>query len=111
MKKSMITITICILACMMLVGCHGEIRDIWTGSSGRVPASVPAVDGFTIRPLNAQLIAEKQFGMRKSIQHVYADSRYYYIVDGFFGAKKSKIATVGWRVDGRTGKCLRFDRP
>jgi hypothetical protein len=110
MPKSIITTTICVLACMMLAGCHGEIREVWTGSSGRVPSSAPSVEGFKISPLEAQVIAEKQFGMRKTVQHIYADSRYYYIVDGFFGSNASKAAKAGMRLDGRTGKCQRFKR-
>jgi hypothetical protein len=111
MPKSLISTTICLLACMVLAGCHGDIRAVWTESSGRVPSSAPAVEGFKIRPLEALIIAEKEFGMRKTVQHVYADSRYYYIVDGFSGSQASKAEKSGRRVDGRTGKCQRVQLP
>ena len=111
MNQSIIKTTICMLACIMLAGCHGEIREVWTGASGRVAPSALTVEGFKISPHEAQVIAEKKFGMRKTVQHVYADSRYYYMVDGFFGSKASKSAKAGVRVDGRTGECLRFQRP
>lgn len=100
-----------LLVCLMMVGCQGDMHEVWTGGSGRVPESSPVLEGFKISPREAQAIAEKQFGMRKTVQHVYADSRYYYIVDGFFGSSRSKAAKTGVRVNGITGECVRFKRP
>lgn len=98
-----------LLACLLMVGCHGEIREVWTGGSGHVPTSAPALEGFKISPHEAQAIAQKRFGMRKTVQHVYADSRYYYIVDGLFGSSRSKAAKTGVRVNGKTGECERIE--
>lgn len=111
MKTAKPTMAIVILACMISVGCHGDMKEVWTGGSGRVPVSAPAPEGFKISPHEAQVIAEKVYGMRKTVQHVYADSRYYYIVDGFFGSSRSKASKVGVRVNGKTGEHIRFDRP
>ena len=111
MIKAKSTMAIVILACLMSSGCHGDMKEVWTGGSGRVSASVPAPEGFKISPHEAQVIAEKEYGMRKTVQHVYADSKYYYIVDGFFGSNRSKASKVGVRVDGKTGAHVRIDRP
>ena len=98
-----------ILACLILAGFHPDMNAVWIDSSGRVPVSAPAPKGFKISPHEAQVIAEKKYGMRKTVQHIYADSQYYYIVDGFFGSNHSKASNVGVRVNGMTGAHVRFD--
>lgn len=104
------TMAIMVMAFLILVGCHGDMNGVWTGDSGRVPVALSAPPGFKISPHEAQVIAEQEYGMRKTVQHVYSDSRYYYIVDGFFGASFSKSSKAGVRVDGKTGKHTRFER-
>jgi hypothetical protein len=105
------TMAIVILSCLISLGCHGDMKEVWAEGSGRVPASAPAPEGFKISPHEAQVVAEKEYGMRKTIQHVYANSQYYYIVDGFFGSSRSKASKVGVRVNGKTGAHVRIDRP
>jgi hypothetical protein len=110
MKTILFNAAIIVTVCLMIVGCHGDIHAVWNDDSGRVPVSARAPDGFKITPHDAQVIAEKELGMRKTIQHIYADSKYYYIVDGFLGSNASKAAKTGYRVDGRTGKAAKFNR-
>jgi len=105
MNKTRFNIALGFLMCLMIVGCQGDIKAVWTGESGRVPLSWPAPEGFTISPQAAQAIADKRFGMKKTVQHIYADSRDYYIVDGFFGSNHSKAAKTGVRINGKTGEC------
>jgi len=75
-----------------------------------VPESIQPVGRFRISPHEAQSIAEKEYGMRKTVQHVYSDSRYYYIIDGFFGSSRSRAAKNGVRIDGYTGECVTLER-
>jgi hypothetical protein len=91
--------------CLVIVSCHGTVKAVWTGGSGRVPLSCPAPEGFTISPQEAQAIVEKRFGVSKTVMHIYADSRDYYVVSGFFGSDNSKAAKSGVRVNGKTGEC------
>jgi hypothetical protein len=111
MRSSQILAALGLVVCLISAGCYGDIKEVWVSGSGRVPESLASVKGFSITPHEAQSIAEKEFGMRKTVQHIYADSRYYYIVDGLFGSSRSKAAKTGIRVDGKTGECERFKRP
>jgi hypothetical protein len=58
-----------------------------------------------VSPSQAQDIAELQYGRKKTIQHIYADSHYYYIVNGFAGSSPSSAIKTGVRIDGTTGEC------
>jgi len=109
MNTAIPKIAIMIVACLLSASCQSNMNEVWTGSFGRVPTSTPTPDGFIISPHDALVIAEKEYGMKKAVQHVYADSTYYYIVDGFFGSNRYKAYKTGVRVDGKSGAHKRFD--
>lgn len=97
------------LATLLAIGCQTDVKAIWTGGSGSVPASAVTPAGFTISPSEAQDIADKRFGKKKTVQHIYADSTHYYIVNGFAGSSRSSALKEGIRVNGKTGECSRMD--
>ena len=71
---------------------------------GIPPKEMPAPAGFNITPYVAHEIVWDS--KKLSLKHVwacYADSRYYYFTDTFFGTSKSRAYKVGVRVDGVSG--------
>ena len=103
--KPILAIATGILVALLSAGCHSDIKPVWRGSSGRVPASWPTPAGFTVSPSHAQDIAELHYGKKKTIQHIYADSHYYYIVNGFAGSSPSSAFKTGVIIDGISGEC------
>ena len=107
--KKIFSLALATLATLLMFGCQRDMKAIWTGGSGSVPVSCAAPTGFTISPSAAQDIADKRFGKKKTVQHIYADSTNYYIVNGFAGSSRSSALKEGTRVNGKTGECSRTD--
>ena len=104
--KQIITILAAALTIVATMSCNKDITEVWAESSGRVPPSWPTPPGFTISPSEAQTIADKYFGPRKNVWHIYADSTNYYIVDGFFGSSPSRAAKAGLKINGTSGEFI-----
>ncbi len=84
---------------------YASLIAVWTSDQGNVLPYVSPPAGFTISPYRAQGIAEEKYGMKKVIQHIYADTTNYYIVNGFPRSTLSKAFSEGVKVDGNTGEC------
>jgi len=89
--KKMVRIFFGMLATLLAVGCQEDVKAIWTGGAGSVPAAAVTPTGFIINPSEAQDIADKRFGKKKTVQHIYADSTHYYIVNGFAGSQQCPV--------------------
>ena len=107
--KKVSCLVFCVLIVLGAIGCHKEVAAIWTGNEGYVPISWPSPAGFSISPAQALAIAETHFGKKKVIQHIYADTTNYYIVNGFAGSSPTKALKEGVGVNGMTGECTRMN--
>lgn len=96
--------------CLIMVGCATkphDFRAVWTGRTAP-PADLAAPAGFMVSP--AQAYAAVWDARVLSLKHdwnLYADSRYYYVHDAFFGESARRAFIQGVRIDGQTGKIVR----
>ena len=97
-----------VMLCLAPAACTvapGGIRKVWDGSTP--PANLAAPSGFTVTPAQAARVARGSNAISlKSKWTIYADSKYYYFHDAFFGDEPYRAYVNGLRVDGRTGRVV-----
>lgn len=92
--------------CLVLVGCSTTVpkmRVLWTQSTPP-PVELPAPAGFRVTPAQAYARAcQSDMISLKHGWHIYADSRYYYVLDIYWGSSVQRANNQGVRIDGQTG--------
>jgi hypothetical protein len=97
------------ILCLALAGCaiaSRDVRTVWIQPT-LPPADLPPPSGFTVTPAQAISAARGSGALSlKHVWHVYADSRYYYVHDTFFGDGLRRALAQGVRIDGKTGEIV-----
>ena len=96
-----------VVVLFFVVGCSSSPRVVWKGGSGSPPALLPTPPGFSVTPAQAEAAARASRRLPvKVVYHVYADSQFYYVCDGFFGSSRRAAVKQGLQIDGRTGQMV-----
>ena len=110
---SVLPVLFSLSGCMVFHRVPADFRPVWTPEKGEwPPKTMGAPAGFTITPYQAFEITRK--GFHRSLKHqwhLYADSKYYYVHDAFLGDSPKEVHKYGMRIDGRTGKVVRDEKP
>jgi hypothetical protein len=96
-----------IFALLIVTGCASGPQPIWNGDASTPLTSLPTPSGFSVTPAQAEATARasRQLPL-KVVYHVYADSQFYYVCDGFLGSSRRAAVRRGLKIDGQTGQIV-----
>lgn len=106
-RKRFLWLTVVCLS-LTFASCSTRLKRVYPARNGMENLeSLKTPQGFAITPWEAdQMVRSSRRLSLKHVYHLYADDRYYYVLDGYLGSNSFKAISGGIKMDGQSGRIL-----